>query len=123
MIQIDMPMPDNFYECPLMMHCDDCEGYNNRCALNENIDCGYIVYKDFRTKALAGDHSNGAYTSRHKECPLFETGRIVEVVRCQDCKYSRPYRLDKYTCEKEHDCGDYTVQADWFCADGEKRDE
>lgn len=47
----------------------------------------------------------------------------VEVVRCRDCKYSRPYRTDKYTCEKEHDCGDYTIPADWFCADGKRREE
>lgn len=49
--------------------------------------------------------------------------KIQELVRCQDCKYSRPYWLDKYTCEKEHDCGDYTVPFDWFCADGEVRGE
>ena len=46
---------------------------------------------------------------------------VQELVRCLDCKYSRPYQPDKYTCEKEHDCGDYTVPFDWFCADGERR--
>ena len=51
-----------------------------------------------------------------------DSADIVEVVRCRDCKYSRPYRLDEYTCEKEHDCGDYTTPADWYCADGERRE-
>lgn len=45
--------------------------------------------------------------------------KVQELVRCQDCKYSRPYRLDKYTCEKDH-C---TTPADWFCADGERKGE
>lgn len=54
--------------------------------------------------------------------PEASTIDAVKVVRCQDCKYSRPYRLDEYTCEKEHDCGDYTVPFDWFCADGERRE-
>lgn len=118
MILIDMPMPENCYECPLMMHCDDCEGYNNRCALNENIDCGYIVYKDFQTKALAGDHSNGAYTSRHKECPLFETGRIVEVVRCKDCEY---YTAEERWCRRLGLCGAF--DPDGFCCWGERKSD
>ena len=49
---------------------------------------------------------------------------VQELVRCLDCKYSRPYQHqpDKYTCEKEHDCGDYTVPFDWYCADGERKE-
>ena len=50
---------------------------------------------------------------------------VGELVRCGECKYGRPYSYfaDKYTCEKEHDCGDYTTHADWFCADGERKGE
>lgn len=72
MVLIDMPMPESCYECPLMMWCDPCEGHNNHCVFGWEIDCGYIVYKNWKTKEVKGDYSCGTYTNRHKDCPLRE---------------------------------------------------
>lgn len=69
MIQIDMPMPENCYECPLMVHCDTCEGYNNQCAYNNEIDCGYVL---LRRQEEVIDRSNGTLQGRHPSCPLRE---------------------------------------------------
>lgn len=77
MILIDKPMPDNCYECPIMMHCDDCEGWPNRCALDESIDCGYVVRHG---EVVKEDRSNDTLWFRHPKCPLIEISekRYVE---------------------------------------------
>lgn len=69
MILIDMPMPQNCYECPIMMHCDECEGYNNRCPLDDDIDCGYVVR---RGTVVIKDRSNLTLWSRPERCALRE---------------------------------------------------
>ena len=48
----------------------------------------------------------------------------VDVVRCGDCRWGKPYGK-LIGCENEN-CGHSPaslVDADWFCADGERRDE
>ena len=69
MILIDFPMPQNCYECPLMMRCDECEGYNNRCPLDDQIDCGYVVR---RGNVVTVDRSNMTLWDRPERCPLKE---------------------------------------------------
>ena len=47
------------------------------------------------------------------------------VVRCKDCKHGKPHPCAEYvTCFDEYSClyGN-TRAADWFCADGVKKDE
>lgn len=47
-------------------------------------------------------------------------GERIELVRCKDCKYGRTAvsaYADMY-CERLGRC----VTADWFCADGEKKE-
>lgn len=117
MILIDLPMPDSCYECPIMMRCDDCEGYNNGCPLDGNIDCGYVVR---RGEVVTKDRSNDTLWFRHPKCPL------EEVVRCEDCRW---WDTDGYGVEFDDEgfgwCDhiERTTDKDWFCADGEKWDE
>lgn len=54
---------------------------------------------------------------------------FVRVVRCKDCKW---FDCKNYVCNNDilagriADCGCYpnfNVEPDWFCADGERREE
>ena len=101
MILIDLPMPENCYECPIMMHCDDCEGYNNRCPLDGNIDCGYVVR---RGEVVWEDRSGGTLWIRHPDCPL------KDVVRCEDCRHYG------------HGCA-LLFPKDGYCYDGERKSD
>ena len=47
-----------------------------------------------------------------------DRGDCVLVVRCRDCKYNHK---DSRGCEKNHDF-DRWLPADFFCADGERRE-
>lgn len=52
---------------------------------------------------------------------LTEDGTLTEVVRCKDCKHRDPE-------DKICDCGHFIRwqlprQDDWFCADGERRED
>lgn len=47
--------------------------------------------------------------------PLMVTENIV---RCRDCKHRT-----ELTTTKWHPCVDMAVNDDWFCADGERREE
>ena len=43
---------------------------------------------------------------------------VVEVVRCKDCRYcGNDEMFDEMWCDGKR------VSADWFCADGERKDE
>ncbi len=52
-----------------------------------------------------------------------------EIVRCKDCKWGEPtknaYGEDRIICGNDDTYIDryITVPADWFCADGERRDK
>lgn len=76
-VQIDMEMPQNCYECPLMVWCDQCEGYSNRCAYDQEIDCGFVI-KAYKGNIVKEDHSNGTLWSRPERCPLREVDDRVE---------------------------------------------
>ena len=42
----------------------------------------------------------------------------IDLVRCRDCKHRT-----ELTTTKWHPCVDMAVNDDWFCADGERREE
>jgi hypothetical protein len=75
------------------------------CALCERFEgaCKYTDFGDYQTK-------------RNPSCPL------VEIVTCEDCFY---YNIDEdgcgYHCEK-YGHTRFPVYADFFCADGERRE-
>lgn len=48
---------------------------------------------------------------------LILSGKLVEVVRCKDCKHSGSFKYGRF-CE---DIEQY-VDDDFFCADGERKD-
>ena len=59
---------------------------------------------------------------------MFKSGQIGEIIRCRDCKHATMTsdgKLCKYCAMDTDDFGnprDVYHDADWFCADGEKRD-
>ena len=56
---------------------------------------------------------------------MFRDGQINEVVRCKNCKYQDPEQLNNsfylFVCRKGHIV--YRKGLDWFCADGERKDD
>lgn len=44
---------------------------------------------------------------------------VCELVRCKDCKYAIDWD-EKLGCEWH---GFYSIKPDWFCADGERRED
>lgn len=50
---------------------------------------------------------------------LVDGGALVEVVRCRDCKYNEDAGPGMVYCPNVGGC----VSEDFFCADGERRDE
>lgn len=93
MIQIDKPMPEGCDVCPLMYDYIQCNALPEGC---ENDD-------DF-------DNEEFDWTKRPDWCPL------KEIVRCKDCKHSTVSENGLIKC------GHAFRAADFFCADGEKRD-
>lgn len=65
-----------------------------------------------------------AWTERLKKLPS-----AAEVVRCRDCKYYEIYQLKKDGTEDRRHRPSYCVilsyktRPDWFCADGERRED
>ena len=66
------------------------------------------------------------FAQRIKFTPCFEAIRnaptvdAVAVVRCRDCKHQG----DDESCPVCNECGRKTLpNGDWFCADGERREE
>lgn len=59
---------------------------------------------------------------------MTEKNDVVEVVRCKDCKYAKPYamldKFDEYECTLNQDYGEQCtplVMDDDFCSNGEMR--
>lgn len=56
---------------------------------------------------------------------MFRSGQINEVVRCKNCKHQDPEQLNNgsylFVCKKGHIV--YRKNHDWFCADGERKDD
>ena len=50
---------------------------------------------------------------------LIESGKLVRVVRCKDCRYGEPWGL-LIGCGTTKGFG-ITHEPDWFCADGERK--
>jgi hypothetical protein len=75
------------------------------CALCERFEgaCKYTDFGDYQTK-------------RNPSCPL------VEIVTCKDCKYCEKDMVEgiEYLWCTKDDCG---TSEDYYCADGERREE
>lgn len=86
-----------------------------------------------------GAHSSSTLVVKAKCYAVVKTDSVVptvdavEVVRCRDCRYYRrePSHVrpdaDVVWCDKHNDREDRinlaAVDDDWFCADGERRDD
>lgn len=56
----------------------------------------------------------------------FALCKLDEVVRCKDCKHSEVYYGDtwcNYLLDSFGKSGDVMVDANWFCGDGERKDD
>lgn len=69
------------------------------------------------------------FLERMEEVGLYKKPEMVEVVRCKDCRFGEPTKNmrgeNRYACIN-YRTGidpDFTHKPDWFCADGEKKDE
>ena len=96
MIQIDMQMPKNCIDCP---------------ACNEYLMCAIPCNGRGWGENDVKDFSQ----SRPEWCPM------KEIVRCKDCKHWYP--LTKTCNNVDGACCQSYVADDWFCADGEMKDE
>lgn len=63
-----------------------------------------------------------AEAMRLKIAVLIDNFDSIDVVRCKDCKYcyEEGFVNVRNVCEKHYDFGN--VDDNWFCADGERRD-
>lgn len=99
---------------------------------------------DLISRAAAIDAMRECWRRVHKFAKPFEANRIMDcieavkdlpdvdavpVVRCRDCKW---FDCKNYVCNNDilagriADCGCYpnfNVELDWFCADGERRED
>ena len=100
MIQIDIPIPKNCGECPIC---------------NEYLMCGIPCNGRGWGENDVSDHfTNG----RPDWCPLKEQPQIV---RCKDCKYWKQYESYQFgECEIYKG---YNRSGNWFCADGERKEQ
>ena len=76
------------------------------CKAVQNV--GVSVDKEELLKALHYDR--GQYQKGYGD-------RDAEIVRCKDCKHGEPG-----ACGDGVDCDGVWHDADWFCADGERKD-
>ena len=122
MIQIDMPMPERCGVC-FAMHTDDI-GLESWCGIDETA-------RDIYTEEIN--------TKRPDWCPLKEQENCENcaiaiedrqpVVRCKDCEHATMTsdgKMCKYCAMDTDDFGDQREvyhNADWFCADGERRED
>ena len=59
----------------------------------------------------------------HQEIANAPTADVVEVVRCKDCKYSLEDKMFGGLWCQHPMAKPCERNADWFCADGERREE
>ena len=53
---------------------------------------------------------------------LIESGKLVRVVRCNDCKNACVYDDDEVICTHIDSNGNDKHPDDWFCADGVRKE-
>ena len=77
---------------------------------------GYRIDEEMQTAAILTKDC----LDRIREAP---TADVVEVVRCKDCVYCRPYDDDKLYCHKKANIFVPIVDANDYCSYGERREE
>lgn len=104
-------------ECCSAMSGDECREcpYSSEC-LDENLPVG--------TSHLASDALWLLKTDSCGNCAWATEVRQM-VVRCKDCKWWKDYKCENdYVLRQIFDCGcypDFHTDAEWFCAEGERR--
>ncbi|MCR4622645.1 MAG: hypothetical protein K5663_11250 [Clostridiales bacterium] len=75
--------------------------------------------------ALRCAHTRVIRAVRTKDIREYPTIEAEPVVRCKDCKYGQYEEWDNGECvDKTVYCDGYGIhKPDWYCADGERREE
>ena len=86
-----------------------------------------LINKDELIKAFDNECAGECGCCKHStdigKCNFIKDFPItVEVVRCKNCKYGIPSSKDYVFCSKATYFSKYK-EPNWFCADGEARDE
>lgn len=92
-------------EQPEIVRCKDCK----RIGCQENGGEAGMIWDEDNQEAVGIERTNKYGIS---------TITYVQLVRCKDCKRRGTYNCPVYVGGD----GMYSVQDDWFCADGERRD-
>ena len=110
------------YDSPLMANFIEKASAEIAKAMDDNIyrtvfNAGFDIDKDKLVQALQQDYMrySDAYKSGYSKG--YEK-REDEIVRCKDCKHGNPG-----ACGDGIDCDGVWHDADWFCADGERRND
>ena len=108
MIQIDMDMPENCYDCRFRSEM--------QCSCVAAEDPGFCVFVGLQKEEwiMWDEWKQKASSGRDPRCPLKEQEAVV---RCKDCKRWTVGDFGPF-CPYHHD-----ARPDWFCADGERRTE
>lgn len=87
------------------------------------IDADALIEKSLKDANYYMDNNDIKHGYHNVQCLIYDAPTIdaVPVVRCKDCKYLDPE-------DKKCDCGHAILwqlprDDDWFCADGERRDD
>ena len=92
--------------------CDDCP------CLYDGIACQAAEFDNFVEESCTIFSS---ITDRHPNCPL------KELVLCKDCKHRCFDNRFGFMCNLDtgdpYEMGRNAYDDDWFCADGERKDE
>ena len=93
------------------------------CPYKDEMNCDYVLWND-ALALLKEQQENIQYWSDKYD----EMGRLYmkirdeqpQIVMCKDCKHGKPYN-DKVQCLHPRNNIWFCQDADWFCADGERR--
>ncbi len=90
----------------------------------EYIERGKIGLTDFEIAMCNGDYKKGLKMLLDK-IESIPAADVRPVVLCKDCKYWEIDWIPRGVSDGRHYCAplDLYPSADWFCADGEKREE
>lgn len=107
MIQIDLPIPESCYDCPM--------NYDFSWCLALSREEWEKYEDDWSLQVGKAEH-------RPEYCPLKEQ---PEIIMCKDCKHMKVLPCDIHGHIPIYctNLSIYSEGLDWFCADGRRKEE
>lgn len=88
------------------------------------IDANALLkYIDENESELRDDPFDGAFDGLKEVIRQFPTIDAVQVVRCGECEHKREQKNGQKYCGLHGSHYAMTLTDDWFCADGERKNE